>query len=39
VNPEVHRLYRERAEQEAARRQRERELLADIFAQPKEEGA
>jgi hypothetical protein len=37
VNPEVHRLYRERAEQEIARRQRVREIIADIFARPKEE--
>ena len=27
VNPEVHRLFRERAEQEAARRQRDREMI------------
>jgi hypothetical protein len=39
VNPEAHRLYQERAEQEAARRRHERELLASIFSQPKEEAA
>jgi hypothetical protein len=39
VNPEVHRLYRERAEQEATRRRQAREAIANIFAQPKEEGA
>ena len=33
VNPEVHRLYRERAEQEATRRRRRREILADIAKQ------
>jgi hypothetical protein len=39
VNPEVHRLYQERAKQEATRRQRAREALAHIFADLKEEGA
>jgi hypothetical protein len=38
VNPEVHRLYQERAKQEATRRQRAREALAHIFADLKEEG-
>ena len=33
VNPEVHRLYQERAEQEATRRRRRREILADIAKQ------
>jgi hypothetical protein len=32
VNPEVHRLYQERAQQEAIRRQRGREIIASIFA-------
>src|SRR5262249_40570855 len=37
VNPEVHRLYQERAQQEATRRQRAREIIASIFAKPQEE--
>jgi hypothetical protein len=32
VNPEVHRLFRERAERETTRRQKAHEVLADIFA-------
>ena len=38
VNPEVHRLYREHAEREAERRQRDKAMLAEMFAKPKEEG-
>ena len=33
VNPEVHRLFRERAEKEAARRQRDKEMMKTIFNQ------
>jgi len=38
VNPEVHRLYREHAEREAERRQRDKAMLAEMFAKPKGEG-
>jgi hypothetical protein len=38
VNPEVHRLYQERAEQEATRRRQAREAIASIFTQSDEEG-
>ena len=37
VNPEVHRLFRERAEQEVTRRQRARELIASTVAKLKED--
>ena len=37
VNPEAHRLYRERAEQEVIRRQRAREVIVSTFAEPKED--
>jgi hypothetical protein len=33
VNPEVHRLFRARAEQEAERRSHDRQMLQDMFAQ------
>ena len=33
VNPEVHRRFAERAEREAARRQQDREMLAELFRQ------
>jgi hypothetical protein len=37
VNPEVHRLYQERAKQETDLRRQGREMLARLFAEPKEE--
>jgi hypothetical protein len=37
VNPEVHRLYQERASQEAVRRQQQREFIRNICAKPAEE--
>jgi hypothetical protein len=37
VNPEVHRLFHERAEQEATRRQRTRELIASTVAKLRED--
>jgi hypothetical protein len=33
VNPEVHRRFAERAEREAARRQQEREMIAEVLGQ------